>query len=123
MIEEYWNRTKEHAVGLEKDAMKNAIRKRLGLPLPKTERGFGEPAPDAQKEKTTPKRNAGLGSILKFLGSNTLKLRYESGENVIYRKHWVVLILNAWIPFLGTIALLILLLSRLVRVAERTSVA
>ena len=30
MIEEYWNRTKEHARGMEKEAMKNAIRKRLG---------------------------------------------------------------------------------------------
>ncbi|HKI55176.1 MAG TPA: cyclic nucleotide-binding domain-containing protein, partial [Anaerolineales bacterium] len=34
MIEEYWNRTREHAAGLEKEAIKNAIRKRLGLPMP-----------------------------------------------------------------------------------------
>jgi hypothetical protein len=32
MIEEYWNRTKEQAVGMEKEAMKDAIRRRLGLP-------------------------------------------------------------------------------------------
>ena len=33
MIEEYWNRTKDQAVGTEKEAMKNAIRKNLGLPV------------------------------------------------------------------------------------------
>ena len=117
MIEEYWNRTKEHAVGLEKDAMKNAIRKRLGLPMPKSERGFGEPAPEIKKDAPPPKRNSGLGTLLKFIGSNTLKLRYESGENVIYRKHWVVLVLDAWMPFTGTFGLLILLIVRLVQIA------
>jgi len=33
MIEEYWQRTREAAVGLEKEAMKDAIRKRLGIPV------------------------------------------------------------------------------------------
>ncbi|HKJ37653.1 MAG TPA: cyclic nucleotide-binding domain-containing protein [Anaerolineales bacterium] len=117
MIEEYWNRTKEHAVGLEKDAMKNAIRKRLGLPMPKSERGFGESAPEPKKEEAPPKRKSGALALLKFLGSNTLKLRYESGENVIYRKHWVVLVLDAWIPFFSTFGLLIILIGRLFQLA------
>ena len=115
MIEEYWNRTKEHAVGLEKDAMKNAIRKRLGLPMPKAERGFGEPAPEIKNEEAPPKRNSGLVALLKFLGSNTLKLRYELGENVIYRKHWVVLIIDAWIPFAGFFGAALLLIYRLIQ--------
>jgi hypothetical protein len=116
MIEEYWNRTKEHAVGLEKDAMKNAIRKRLGLPMPKPKRAFGEPAP-LEKNEDSPRRNAGLVALLKFLGTNTLKLRYEAGENVIYRKHWVVLLLEAWIPFLGTLSLLLFMIVRLFTLA------
>lgn len=114
MIEEYWNRTKEHAVGVEKEAMKNAIRKRLGLPMPKIGRGFGEPAPVEKKEAPPPKPNAsGVAAILKFLGANTLKLRYETGDNVIYRKHWVVLLIGSWIPFLGTLGLVISLIVRL----------
>jgi len=117
MIEEYWNRTKEHAVGLEKHAMKNAIRKRLGLPMPKSEPGFGESTPEPPKVAAPPKRNAGALAFLKFLGSNTLKLRYESGDNVIYRKHWIVLILDAWIPFFGTFGLLIMLIVRIFQVA------
>ena len=117
MIEEYWNRTKEHAVGLEKDAMKNAIRKRLGLRMPESEPGFGESTPEPTKAATPPKRNAGALTLLKFLGSNTLKMRYESGDNVIYRKHWVVLILDAWLPFFGTFGLLILFIVRVFQVA------
>jgi hypothetical protein len=116
MVEEYWNRTKEFAQGVEKEAMKNAIRKRLGLPLPKQERGFGEPSP-VSKVETPPKRGAGTLAILKFLGANTLKLRYEEGENVFYRKHWVVLVLQAWMPLAGSLGSLLLFLARLVQLA------
>jgi len=117
MIEEYWNRTREHAAGLEKDAMKNAIRKRLGLPMPEPKRGFGEPAPSLPEDAPPPKRSAGWLAILSFLGANTLKLRYQTGENVVYRKHWVVLVIESWMPFAGTIGVLLLLVSRLVQLA------
>ncbi|HEY9529289.1 MAG TPA: hypothetical protein VIR02_19520, partial [Anaerolineales bacterium] len=56
-------------------------------------------------------------SFLRLLGANTLKLRYESGETVIYRKHWVVLVLEAWMPVLGIIGTLILFIQRLVQLA------
>lgn len=115
MVEEYWNRTKEHAQAQEKEALKNAIRKRLNLPL-KQERGFGEPAP-LPKGPPPPKPSAGMAAILKFLGANTLKLRYESGDTVIYRKHWVVLVLNAWISVVGSLGALLLFIGRLVQLA------
>lgn len=117
MIEEYWNRTKEHAVGVEKEALKNAVRKRLGLPLQNAGRGFGEPSPTPKKEEQPPKVSAGLTVLMKFLGTNTLKLRYEQGENVIYRKHWVVLVIEAWIPTLGTVGILLLFIARLIQLA------
>ena len=115
MVEEYWNRTKEYAGNVEKEAMKNAIRKKLGLPVPQVAPGFGEPAPLSQKNETPPKRSAGFMAVLRFLGANTLKLRYEVGESVIYRKHWVVLVLSAWVPFFGTFGSLLLFLVRLVQ--------
>ena len=117
MIEEYWNRTKEHAVGMEKEAMKNAIRNHLNLPLQKQERGFGESATVVKKEAAPPKPSARKLSILKFLGANTLKLRYESGENVFYRKHWIVLLLQAWIPTLGALGILSMLIIRIFQLA------
>ena len=48
MIEEYWIRTKEHAMGLEKEAMKNAIRKRLGIAIPP------QPKTDSDKPASSP---------------------------------------------------------------------
>ena len=117
MVEEYWNRTKEYAVGVEKEAMKNAIRKRLGLPLPKLAPGFGEPAPIPKAVVPPPKRSSSALTILKFIGANTLKLRYEEGDNVIYRKHWVVLVLESWISVLGAAGSMLLFLARLIQLA------
>ncbi len=117
MIEEYWNRTKEGAAGMEKDAMKNAIRKRLGLPQPKPAPGFGEPAPLPKSSAPPPKLSAGMATILKFLGAETLKLRYETGASVIYRKHWIVLVLQAWVSMAGAVGSLLLFIGRLIQLA------
>jgi CRP-like cAMP-binding protein len=57
MIEEYWQRTREAAVGMEKDAMKNAIRKRLGIPVP----GPAKPAADPVKPAAAPPKRGGVG--------------------------------------------------------------
>ncbi len=111
MIEEYWTRTKERALGMEKEAMKNAIRRRLGIPIPSAPK-----TASTLSDSSTPKPKT-ASAVLKFLGANTLKLRYEQGENVIYRKHWVVLLLDAWIPFLSTIGVLILFFYRLIQLA------
>lgn len=117
MVEEYWNRTKEYAAGIEKEAMKNAIRKRLGLPLAKMERGFGEPGVLARTAITPPKPSAGLSTLMKFIGADLFKLRFELGDNVVYRKHWIVLIMDGWIPFFSMFGCLMLFIVRLVQLA------
>jgi uncharacterized membrane protein YdbT with pleckstrin-like domain len=117
MVEEYWARTKEYAAGVEKEAMKNAIRKRLGLPLPKREPGFGEQTSVVRPATRPPKLNSSAAAILKFLGADTLKLRYETGDTVVYRKHWVVLILRAWISVVLSLACLGLFFLRLIQLA------
>src|SRR6185436_2376313 len=101
--------TREAAVGLEKEAMKDAIRKRLGIPIPpKPKTDTASPPPPAPKG----------AKLLRMLGSNTLKLRYESGDTVIYRKHWVVLLLEAWMPVLAILAVLVLFFQRLYQLAR-----
>lgn len=106
MVEEYWERTKDVKMATEKEAMKDAIRSRLGIPIPP------KPQPESPEPTSSiPKRNG--TSFLRFLGANTLKLRYETGEGVIYRKHWVVLFLNSWAPLLGVFASFGVFLSRL----------
>ena len=117
MVEEYWNRTKEFATVVEKEAMKNAIRKRLGLPLPKLAPGFGEPAPIQKIDARPPSVTASMLAIMKFLGAEGFKLRYEVGETVIYRKHWIALILDAWISVSAAFATLMFFVSRLVQLA------
>ncbi|HUG33208.1 MAG TPA: cyclic nucleotide-binding domain-containing protein, partial [Anaerolineales bacterium] len=47
MVEEFWQRTKEAAVLTEKEAMKDSIRKRLGIPIP------ARPAPDSDQPTTS----------------------------------------------------------------------
>ena len=116
MIEEYWERTKEQAVGMEKEAMKNAIRRQLGIPVP------SQPKPDLAKPveppPPQPQRKRGRLSLLRMLGAGTLKLRYEAGESVFYRKHWFVLIAQAWMPIVGIITAFGLFIQRLVRLAQ-----
>ncbi len=106
MVEEYWQRTKELAVATEKEAMKDAIRKRLGIPVP------ARPAADSNQPTSSVAQPRGAW-WLKLLGSNTLKLRYETSEGVIYRKHWVVLVLDAWLPIVGFFGVFIFFLLRL----------
>jgi hypothetical protein len=101
MIQEYWGRTQEQAVGQEKEEMKNAIRRRLGIPLP------------AQTKAVTPKpveapKKGRISHLVSSIGANFLNLRFEKGDSVVYRKHWYVLFRQAWIPILslGTIVVL-----------------
>jgi hypothetical protein len=106
MIEEYWNRTKEQAVGMEKEAMKNAIRKRLGIPLPP------QPAAPPVKPADFP-RSRGVVRLFRIFGADRLRLRYEKGDTVIYRKHWFVLAKQAWIPIAGSLSILLFFFYRL----------
>lgn len=48
-----------------------------------------------------------------MLGANTLKIRYELGDSVTYRKHWFVLIQQAGMPAFLVIVLAGLLIHRL----------
>jgi CRP-like cAMP-binding protein len=115
MIEEYWNRTKERAVGMEKEAMKDAIRRRLGIPVSQ------KPKPQADTfvtKSTQPQARKGTLTLLRILGADTLKLRYESGESVFYRKHWFVLVEQAWISLAGIVAAIALFIWRLIWLAR-----
>ena len=113
MISEYWMRTRVAAVSTEKEAMKDEIRKKLGMPLPK------RPPPDYALPIHPPEAPVQRSSsFLRLLGANTLKLRYETGDTVIYRKHWVVLILEAWLPVAGILGVIVLFIQRMIALAR-----
>jgi hypothetical protein len=54
---------------------------------------------------------------MRFFGADRLRLRYEEGDSVIYRKHWFVMLQQAWIPLLGTLAIVSVFLYRLYQLA------
>ncbi len=102
MIREYWERTKIGGTQAQKDAMKNAIRGKLGLPViaaPKEEL-----PPINMEDKEVQKK-----SLLRIVLSNLFKLRVEDGSTVIYRKHWFILLEQAARPLAFFIAVLVLL--------------
>ncbi len=106
MIEEYWSRTKEIGLSAEKEAMKDAIRKRLNLPIP------SKPAPPPVEETKFSKLRR--PSVLRIALSNLFKLRLEEGETVIYRKHGFVLFQQVWQPSLLLLVILGFLIGRAV---------
>jgi len=114
MVEEYWKRTKDQAVGVEKEAMKESIRQKLGIQTaPPTI------APPPKKADFPPP--SGLAKIFGSFGTDRLRLRYEQGDTVVYRKHWFVLIKKAWIPILGLLAFLGVFLYRLYLIATTSA--
>jgi uncharacterized membrane protein YdbT with pleckstrin-like domain len=113
MIQEYWHRTQEQAAGQAKEEMKNAIRRNLGIPVstkPKTE--TPEPA-----DFSKPRRNIRL---LSLLSANPLRLRFERGASVVYRKHWYILFRQAWIPILALGTIVSVFLYRMYQLAIST---
>lgn len=96
LVEEYWGRAKERNLSSEKEAMKNAIRKRLNLPIPDERPALPEPQKFSKIKRP---------SVFKLFLSNLFKLRLEDGETVTYRKHGFVLWRQIWVPSLSLMVL------------------
>ena len=110
LIESYWAKSKH--VDLELDAKE--IRKALW-------EKFGKPA-----EEVTPKELAdeyGIDSdmpaaemgFFDWLFKDFLKIRYDAGGAVVYRKHWIILLRKTFLPLLAAaagIAFMIALVTR-----------
>ncbi len=90
LVEEYWGRAKERNLGAEKEAMKDALRKRLNLPIP--------PKPEAAAPEPQKFSKLRRPSVLKLFLANIFKLRLEDGDTVTYRKHGFVLFKLIWVP-------------------------
>jgi uncharacterized membrane protein YdbT with pleckstrin-like domain len=115
MIEEHWNRTKAMTYGEEKDAMKTAIRQKLGLTL------------QAQVEKEKPKQadkstlpKPYHPTLFNILTSNILKLRIEDAGTITYRKHGFVLFSQIWQPGFLLITIIALWINHLIKLVQTT---
>lgn len=112
LVEEYWGRAKERGLSAEKEAMKNALRKRLNLPIPET------PSPPAEPQTFSKLRRPG---VFKLFFGNLFRLRLEDGDTVTYRKHGFVLWQQIWLPTMILIVLFSWWLGRIIYLGTQSS--
>jgi hypothetical protein len=110
LVEELWTRSKRLASRMEKEAMRNVLRQKMGLPVAQTE----ESAPPQKPITPTFYRR----SMLKVIGSNWFKLRVEDGGTVTYRKHWFVLWRQTWQPSILILLIGLGMIGRLIMLAR-----
>jgi hypothetical protein len=115
MIREHWERTKEGGALAQKEAMKNAIRSKLGLTV---QTKVEQQAP-IMVTNTNPQRTSAIRVIL----SNLFKLRVEDSGTVTYHKHWYVLLQQIWKPAQFILALFGLMIWRGVVLLKSTQAA
>jgi hypothetical protein len=104
MIREYWERTKAITTRSQMDVMKDTIKQKLGMPLEKRPQVELTPVVQVDEEKAS-KTPLWMLALQKLF-----QLRIEEGGKVIYHKHWVILVQQAWKPlalFFGDIAFVI----------------
>ncbi|MGH2524671.1 MAG: cyclic nucleotide-binding domain-containing protein, partial [Anaerolineales bacterium] len=87
LVEEHWNRTKTREREAERDAMKQTVRRRVGLAPPEPPKPPAPPSP--------PKPPSVGQQLARFF---SFKVRFELGESVVYRKHWYMLLRQIWEP-------------------------
>ncbi|MEW6400480.1 MAG: cyclic nucleotide-binding domain-containing protein [Chloroflexota bacterium] len=100
IVREHWERSKEGGVRAQKEAMKNAIRAKLGLTV--HTKAENEDVP-VKVELPNPQKMSALRVVL----SNLFKLRVESSGTITYHKHWYVLLLQTWKPIAAILFLFI----------------
>jgi hypothetical protein len=89
----------ERRAAEEKGQIRRTIRERLGLPgQPVAER---PPAPTVQKPATEGKQITRAGPLGRLVAYVVPRLWDEVGNQVIWRKHWLVLVGELLPPFLG----------------------
>jgi hypothetical protein len=97
LVREYWERTKDVARRSSLDAMKQAIRQKLGI---SSEQAPVQPPPAATIQTPTSSR------MVRMVMKNIFRVRIEERGSIIYRKHWVVLAQQIGLPSLIGLGLL-----------------
>ncbi len=101
MIREYWERTKSFTTVSQKDVMKNSIRQKLGLPVEK--KTLDELPPIVNGAESL------AGQPLWWIAFKSLfTLRVEDAGKIIYHKHWIVLLMEAWQPLALYLVIIVL---------------
>ena len=111
MVEEQWTRSKHQASRMEKEAMRNVLRQKMGLTV------------ETKQDETlridrTVTPTFYRRTLLNRLASNWFKLRIEDSGTITYRKHWFVLWLQVWQPTVLLLLLAFGMVARLIMLAR-----
>jgi len=83
-------------------SLEQALQDRLNSPqviLPPED----APAPKAAEKEEEPKKKTSLRETIRTF----LKVRYEQGDTITYRKHWWLLFRKIWLPLFGIVGTLV----------------
>lgn len=101
LIQEHWHRAQMSFQREQKDEMVRSVYRILGKELP----------PDTTARKVIPLPSKGDDyqepSFLSTYFSNIFNLRYQDGNTITYRKHWLILLRKTWKPFLAFLVVFI----------------
>jgi CRP-like cAMP-binding protein len=116
IVEEYWHRSREVSRREEVEAMKQALRVKLGLEK------VIEPALSESRAKPKPV-SAYKPSILMILSRDIFRLRFEEGNTITYRKHLFVLLEQVGWPTIFFLAFTGAIIARLMNLAQAEHLA
>jgi hypothetical protein len=115
LVEQYWLRTRRRSQQEESELIQDALRKRLGLEEQQEPEPEAPPAAvdseDSQLEEEERSR-----PLLDLVLASLIKMRYEEGSVITYRKHWYLLLRRTWLPGTLLVFLGAALLARLLGV-------
>ncbi len=97
MVEAYWYGRKQKATDLDEASIRSALRKKFGKAIQEV-----TPAEIEREVQATllaePVRDSDFND---WLFQDFLKVRFEMGDTITYRKHWWVMLRSTFLPFLG----------------------
>lgn len=93
LLDEFTDRSKEVAQKIESQMLEREIRVRLGLP---TDPNLPPITAPIVVRPVFKKRPSGLRSSL----DDFFKVRFEEGGVITFRKHWILLVQDTWLPTL-----------------------
>ncbi|MGW8249176.1 MAG: cyclic nucleotide-binding domain-containing protein [Anaerolineales bacterium] len=78
----------------EREAIRRALRERLGIPVGNGSVSDGVQAPRSRRWSDTQKKPSRLRNFF----NRMFVVRYEQGDVITYRKHWNLLLRKIWLP-------------------------
>ncbi len=91
LVNEHWRRAQERHQAFKEYSMRQTVREQLHLPSANAEKP-ATPVWESALPPAPPSRPSFWDEI------NVFKMRFEHGDRIIYRKHWLILFRRTWLP-------------------------